>query len=152
MSTDCYQTAYERTIVELAEIDEQLQMLIRRKELLENLLEPLRLVAAESSPVAPPAEPPEPSLQGEDASPKEVAPIAALTLVDVPEAENSPVETPARIEESEEPGTHTGTNGRVYSQDEVANLAYRFWSEGGRIHGRHEDDWFRAAQELQNSA
>jgi hypothetical protein len=38
------------------------------------------------------------------------------------------------------------------SHDEVARLAHRFWTERGRQHGRHEEDWFRAEQELQTKA
>lgn len=34
------------------------------------------------------------------------------------------------------------------SHEQVALLAHRFWAERGRQHGHHEDDWFRAEQEL----
>ena len=38
------------------------------------------------------------------------------------------------------------------SHDEVAILAHRFWKERGRNHGHHEEDWFRAEQELRGKA
>jgi len=38
------------------------------------------------------------------------------------------------------------------SQEEVAALAHRFWSERGYRHGQHVDDWFRAEQELRGKA
>ncbi|MGA8781807.1 MAG: DUF2934 domain-containing protein [Terracidiphilus sp.] len=150
MSTDCYQTAYERAINELAEINEQLERLIRRKELLEKLLEPLKLVA-ESAPVVAPAKVQHLS-SAEFSDSESEADASTVILIDVPEAGTGPLEIQAQLEEPEEPGGRAESNGRCFSDDEVAELAYRFWSEGGRSHDRHEDDWFRAAQELQNSA
>ena len=46
------------------------------------------------------------------------------------------------------------TNGTSSSitHDQVALLAHRFWIEGGRAHGRHEEDWFRAERELRAKA
>ena len=32
--------------------------------------------------------------------------------------------------------------------EQVAELAHRFWSERGGAHGHHEEDWYRAEQEL----
>lgn len=149
MSTDLYQTAYEHTIDELAEINVQLEKLIRRKQLLEQLLEPLRQVA-ESAPVtAPAADTSISELSVGEESPQ----ASAVILVEVPEAEASPfeVETSANEPETEAPNHSAESNGRYFSDDQVADLAYHFWSEGGRVHGRHEDDWLRAAQELQNT-
>jgi hypothetical protein len=34
------------------------------------------------------------------------------------------------------------------SHEHVAELAHHFWSERGCVHGHHEEDWFRAEQEL----
>lgn len=34
------------------------------------------------------------------------------------------------------------------SHEKVAELAHRFWAERGGAHGHHEEDWFRAEQEL----
>ncbi len=51
------------------------------------------------------------------------------------------------------------TNGAVpivtemkFSHEQVAQLAHRFWNERGRLHGHHEEDWFRAEQELRARA
>lgn len=38
------------------------------------------------------------------------------------------------------------------SYEEVAILAHRLWTERGRHHGNHVDDWFRAEQELRGKA
>ena len=40
----------------------------------------------------------------------------------------------------------------VVSHDEVARLAHRFWHERGRVDGHHEEDWYRAEQELRGKA
>jgi hypothetical protein len=32
--------------------------------------------------------------------------------------------------------------------EQVALLAYKFWIERGRVDGHHEEDWYRAEQEL----
>lgn len=34
------------------------------------------------------------------------------------------------------------------SHEDVARLAHRYWAERGHQHGRAEEDWFRAEQEL----
>ncbi len=36
--------------------------------------------------------------------------------------------------------------------ERVAQLAHQFWAERGHQHGHHEDDWFRAEQELRGKA
>jgi hypothetical protein len=46
----------------------------------------------------------------------------------------------------------TNGNGAAVSHDQVAQLAHRFWNERGRAHGHHEEDWFRAEQELRHRA
>jgi hypothetical protein len=38
------------------------------------------------------------------------------------------------------------------SHEKVAELAHRFWAERGGAHGSHEEDWFRAEQELRGKA
>lgn len=38
------------------------------------------------------------------------------------------------------------------SHEKVAELAHRFWAERGGTHGHHEEDWFRAEQELRGKA
>lgn len=51
-----------------------------------------------------------------------------------------------------------GGNGHVdvtkmkVSHEQVAELAHRFWAERGRKHGHHEEDWYRAEQELRGRA
>jgi hypothetical protein len=40
----------------------------------------------------------------------------------------------------------------VASHDEIARLAHQFWAERGGNHGQHEDDWYRAEQELMGKA
>jgi len=36
--------------------------------------------------------------------------------------------------------------------DRVAQLAHQFWAERGHQHGHHEEDWYRAEQELRGKA
>jgi hypothetical protein len=43
-------------------------------------------------------------------------------------------------------------NGHSISHEQVAQLAYRFWTERGHKHGHHEEDWFRAERELRGKA
>jgi hypothetical protein len=43
-------------------------------------------------------------------------------------------------------------NGSSIAHDQVARLAHRFFEERGRKHGHHEEDWFRAEQELRPKA
>jgi hypothetical protein len=38
------------------------------------------------------------------------------------------------------------------SPEQIAKLAHRFWAERGHQHGHHEEDWFRAEQELLGKA
>lgn len=38
------------------------------------------------------------------------------------------------------------------SHEEVARLAHQFWIQRGHQHGRHEEDWHRAEQELRKRA
>lgn len=33
--------------------------------------------------------------------------------------------------------------------EEIALLAYHLWEEGGRQHGNHEENWYRAQDEIQ---
>jgi hypothetical protein len=46
----------------------------------------------------------------------------------------------------------TNGNGSSISHDQVAQLAHRFWNERGRVHGHHEEDWYRAEQALRSRA
>lgn len=45
-----------------------------------------------------------------------------------------------------------GPVGVPTSPEQVALLAHRFWIERGHQHGKHEDDWYRAEQELRGKA
>jgi hypothetical protein len=49
-----------------------------------------------------------------------------------------------------------GSSGHVIEikvpHDQVAQLAHRFWAERGHQDGHHEEDWFRAEQELRGKA
>ena len=38
------------------------------------------------------------------------------------------------------------------SHDQIAELARKYWAERGYTDGQHEDDWFRAEQELRAKA
>jgi Protein of unknown function (DUF2934) len=38
------------------------------------------------------------------------------------------------------------------SDQEVARLAHSYWQQRGFKHGHHEEDWFRAEQELRSKA
>lgn len=38
------------------------------------------------------------------------------------------------------------------SNEQIAQLAHRYWLERGHRHGHHEEDWFRAEQELRGKA
>jgi Protein of unknown function (DUF2934) len=38
------------------------------------------------------------------------------------------------------------------SREQIAQLAHKFWTERGRKHGYHEEDWYRAEQELRGKA
>ncbi|HEY3704768.1 MAG TPA: DUF2934 domain-containing protein [Terracidiphilus sp.] len=39
-------------------------------------------------------------------------------------------------------------NDQHVPHDEVARLAHTYWQQRGHKHGQHEDDWYRAEQEL----
>ncbi len=154
MSTNCYQIAFEHATKEITEINAEMQRLTRRKELLEKLLEPLKLLVPESGSVANLA-----MVFGHsnaDSPATEVAtPVSpVVVLVEVSEPEPVPVEAPAAMvqAEAEKTNVHPRRNGGSISHEDVAGLAYRFWIERGQVHGHHEADWSRAAHELQNSA
>jgi hypothetical protein len=38
------------------------------------------------------------------------------------------------------------------SREEIALLAYQYWTKRGRQNGQHEQDWYRAEQELMGLA
>ncbi len=152
MSTSYYyEIAYEHASEEIAAIEAQIQRLTHRKELLERLLEPLQHLVSESGSSPTPAgvsDHPETEF-----SPAErPAQASAAGCVDVLETESGPLEVMEPTAQQEGANLESRRNGRSHSDEEVAELAYSFWSEGGRIHGRHEEDWTRAVRELQDSA
>jgi len=72
------------------------------------------------------------------------APKAAAKTRKTPENNRSEKKTVA--------STNGTGNGSSISHDQVAQLAHRFWNERGRVHGHHEEDWFRAEQALRSRA
>ncbi len=154
MSTNCYQIAWEHATNEIAEINAQIQRLARRKELLEKLLEPLKLLLPESGSIAIPATVSDGSNTEPPATEAATQVSPVVLLVDVSEPEPGPLEAPAPMmqPEVEETNVHASRNGASISHEDVAGLAYRFWDERGQVHGHHETDWLRAVHELQNSA
>ena len=38
------------------------------------------------------------------------------------------------------------------SREEIARLAHQYWAERGHRDGHHEEDWYRAEQELRGKA
>jgi hypothetical protein len=69
-------------------------------------------------------------------------------------AEKKSAETRSTGENSsaKKPVGSAKANGSSISHDQVAQLAHRYWIERGRKHGHHEEDWFRAEQELRAKA
>lgn len=65
-------------------------------------------------------------------------------------AENKPTEKKT-VASTNGNGSVDG-NGSSVSRDQVAQLAHRFWNERGRVHGHHEEDWYRAEQALRSKA
>lgn len=56
---------------------------------------------------------------------------------------------PVSINHHGSPENHSSNSSRPpVSHDEVARLAHRLWKERGHHHGQHEDDWYRAEQQL----
>ena len=67
---------------------------------------------------------------------------------------NGKPKTPAkpRKKAAETNGNHTNVTEFRIPHDQVAMLAHQFWAERGHQHGHHEDDWYRAEQELRGKA
>jgi hypothetical protein len=159
-SNNCYQIAYEQAANEIAEIEAQIKRLTRRKALLEKVLEPLKPLIPEPDVAASVAF--SRGANTELSVPEAATEASPVLLMEVPEAEPDSFEDPDAMlpqeleEEADETAVHATNgrrlSGRRLSDEDVAGLAYRFWNEGGQLHGHHEDDWFRATQELLNSA
>lgn len=77
-----------------------------------------------------------------------------------PKAPAKPRKTAAGKETAAENGTQaTRSNGASSNltqmrlpHDQVARLAHKYWAERGHKHGHHEEDWYRAEQELRGKA
>lgn len=41
---------------------------------------------------------------------------------------------------------------QMVSREEIARLAHQYWAERGHRDGHHEEDWYRAEQELRGKA
>jgi hypothetical protein len=41
---------------------------------------------------------------------------------------------------------------QMVSPEEIARLAHQYWAERGHRDGHHEEDWYRAEQELRGKA
>src|SRR6202044_1912275 len=159
----CYVIAYEHATNENAEIDEQIEKLKRRRQLLEKLLEPLQLLVPESDAVATPSAA-SGGLDTEFSAPEASMDESSVILVEVPDDPPDPLdasepttqqdleeETIEEIDDEVDVTDVHARNGRRISDEDVAALAYRFWNERGESHGNHEEDWFRAMLELQES-
>ena len=49
-------------------------------------------------------------------------------------------------------GVHANVMEMEIPHEQVAMLAHRFWAERGHQHGSHEEDWYRAEEELRGKA
>lgn len=149
MRTNCYQIAFEQATSEIAAIDAEIRKLTRRKELLEKLLEPLKLLVPEFGSFATHV-----TVLDNNLPYSEVATqVSPVVLMKVSEPEGVPIEAPVWVAQpgTEEMDLHARRNRRSVSHEDVAGLAYRFWNERGQVHGHHEADWLRAAHELEYS-
>ena len=64
--------------------------------------------------------------------------------------------TPKAIAKPRTPSVKKTSKAKVVeitvSHEQVAQLAHRFFTERGSVHGYHEADWLRAEQELRSKA
>ncbi len=68
-----------------------------------------------------------------------------------PMASSGPQRVPSKAKSTTAAKQET-TPAPAPSHHEIAQLAHRFWKERGGHHGAHEQDWFRAEQELRGKA
>ena len=95
-----------------------------------------------------PAKPSKTSTTSKSATPSQTASKAAATNTAV-----APGKTVARSKASTTRKATTKTNAVLEMtasglQAQIAELAHRFWTERGRQHGHHEEDWYRAEREI----
>ena len=133
MSNDSFQIAFERATSEITEIDAWIDRLTRRRELLQGAVEPLKRLAAAGGPAI------FPNTNADDMKSE-----GGTDLIEDPESFSQPQEGAN--------GDLENVSASADSSEDVAVLAYRFWNERGGIHGHHEEDWYRALEELQHSA
>jgi hypothetical protein len=77
----------------------------------------------------------------------------AKKAIGTPKA-NSKAKSPAkpRKKAAATNGAHANVREIRISHEQVAQLAHQYWTERGHQHGQHEDDWYRAEQELRAKA
>jgi hypothetical protein len=68
----------------------------------------------------------------------------------------SKAKTPAKPKAEKKVAATNGVPSNVTEMkvphERVAQLAHQFWAERGHQHGHHEEDWYRAEQELRGKA
>lgn len=61
-------------------------------------------------------------------------------------AKSTAAKTPAKTASN----TAGSAEKKAPTQQEIAQLAHRYWEERGRPHGSHQEDWRRAEETLRN--
>ena len=75
-----------------------------------------------------------------------------IKTVNKPTTAAKPRKAPAKKANANNVESITRSNGTSPSHDQIANLARKYWAERGYKDGHHEEDWFRAEQELRGKA
>jgi outer membrane biosynthesis protein TonB len=92
-----------------------------------------------------PSPKPRKSAATKEAAPKP-APKKAAAPKKAPAPKKAAPKRPRAVVESIEKNTFAPT------YEQIAELARRYWAERGYTDGQHENDWFRAEQELRSKA
>ena len=58
----------------------------------------------------------------------------------------------ARIQKTTGSAPPTPINGSEPTHEEIAELARKYWAQRGYADGHHDEDWFRAEQQLRAKA
>ena len=66
--------------------------------------------------------------------------------------ESSSKKTAATNAAAKTKGVPSNVTEMKLSREQIAQLAHRYWIERGHQHGHHEEDWYRAEQELRGKA
>ena len=69
-----------------------------------------------------------------------------------PRATNGKAATTKKKAGSPESGAPVATIDGSPTHEQISELARKYWAERGYAHGYHEQDWFRAEQELRVKA